>query len=330
MGLTITEVVKKEKEQEKYIEPLPGEQVDNQEEQYLKDFGQEFDVDDYGAVMIDEATPIGKVEVEGEEKEEVVVSATAKEVKKDVVEPKEEGIVDEKTEVNLDDYILKATFTDLETKYNKLQGEFNDAKNKINEGLVGVTAEEGKILKQLKYDVENTGLGILVNDFYDGKIDPTKFMTRKTVKDFTPEGVEYNSDEAVQDPFSASWKAREAWERDKEENESKYKQIGLQASEKLKKQASAPTKEEKESYEKGLIDELVTKIPQSKDKIELFLKTIDNQKNLYLMLYPTFHNMLMNSKKGKGVQAGVESITAKTKVEKKTTSDQQMDDIFGD
>ncbi len=319
------------------ITPIDGQQINKEKDladQYSNDFGDMISLDDMDAEIISDVLDNPRPEIQQAENRPSEVIPPGGKPNVD-----ENGIVQQQTQttdqagsqqIDLSNYVTKEDYEELQGKHNELQGKFNDLKGKVNGGLEGMSQEELNVLKHVKHDIENSPLSIIVNDYYQGKLDVNGLMQKKTVADFMADGQEYNSDDAVSDTNSSSWKAREEWEREKEDFVSKYRKIGNEVTESLKARKPEQTDEQIEEQNQKFVDDLIDKIPASKSHIDVFSKWIDAQKNLYLPLYVAFNAIAKRTGKSNVIEPNPQATVKGDSPSGITDVDQNLYDEFGD
>jgi hypothetical protein len=320
------------------IEPIPGQQLtpEEQEQQYVVDFGDNLDVDtlagiDLDELLVGERHPMPPTETE--EETETVVTPTGQLVTQQKGKPKSiPGI----STSDLTNYVAKETHETLQKSYNELQGKFNELQGKMNNvgELATIPLDQLKVLQRIKNDFENSPLGLIVEDYYKGTIDVSKFVPAKgTVQDYLPDGEMFDVQASFSDVSSPSYKARTQFESEQRGLASKYQQAGKFVSDKLK----APTQKDVDDVikqeEDKLLNELEKKIPAAKKHRKTFIEFLEKQPNLYMLVWPSYVSAIAAAveKQNKGIKPkpGVSGmrVTGSSGIE---DSDKQINDEFGD
>lgn len=338
-----------------YIEPIEGEQLSPEEltAQYMNDFGDNIEdfLDDVGIVENevsirpqqaqkeehDIITPDGRPLVRKDpELEDLESDAYSKEFadeveERQVVKPKEKVASTE--QVDLSDYVPKSEYDETVRKYNTLQGEFNDLKKTVNAGLSNVTDEELRVLRKIKYDYENTPLGLVVTKYYQGGLDLNavgKF--NKAPQDYMPDGEVFDQSDAFT-PGTTSFVARERWEDEKLATKSQYAQAAKYIEE-ISKKEEPDQKEldaQMEQRNKELLDELVKKVPVAAKYQDAFINWMQKQHNLFMIAWPVFASQVSTAMKKRGTQPPKEHLAGKGGGGYSSDDvDSEINDIFGD
>lgn len=303
-----------------YIEPIDGEPITDQElaeKQFAADFGDTVDDSDIADLLDGEVerpldiqqqdrkssshdvvTPDGKV-ISYKDPQKAVDDESSEEGSDDTEEEDEQvrKTVGGTSVEDSDQYVLKSEYDKLKKDFDKLHGKHSDIVGKLNnaEDIVNLKQDELLTLRRILHDMEKTPLGLIVADYYDGKLDTAKLMPAKPIRDFMPEGHEYDYEEAYNSPGSPSWNARVEWERDKEEGKRKIEAAGLSVKQRLEQEAAQPTKEDLKKQDEQLRDQLYKKIPVAKKLESEFDSYLKGISNIYFPLFASFYQ----SRKGK-------------------------------
>lgn len=113
---------------------------------------------------------------------------------------------------------LVKSYNSLLTQYETLKGVENlvsglELEKELNsQDVIDLFKETVTLLDDIKTMPE---LPDIISGIYSGKVPDALQPYSKSVKDFMPEDEIYSHEDAVTDPSSLSWKAREAWESDR-------------------------------------------------------------------------------------------------------------------
>jgi len=342
MGVKVTNPVKQENLQVgtegNYVEPIDGEQIPEEElaDQYFMDFGD--DIDSFmGTGVISEEPRETNAEVSYIEdtSEHDVISPDGQVVNRKVKDS-EPAKQEKEQNVDLSDYVPKSEFEQLTKDFNSLQGEYNDLKKTVNAGLSNVSDTELKILRKIKHDYENSPLGLIVEDYYKGKLDINKIAkASSSPQDFMPDGDIFDASEAYT-PGSPSYDAREKWEEDKNLSKQKYSKASEYISE-LSKHDQLKSQEELENeleqQNEELLKQLMSKVPSAEKHRDSFIKWLQSQSNIFMVAWPTYAaavNEAMRRKSGGGKPAPAVSGLKSSDSSYMPDSDSEMREIFGD
>jgi len=221
--------------------------------------------------------------------EEVFEEPEEKEIKEEVVEDKKEEKREEpekESRLELDESVKKALSPykgSLEEQIKQLVESHNNLLQKLQSygtvnnvikelGFEGLKPDElvetMKELKTAAIDMLNNPVVLdIIEGIATGKLSEEFKQDKKTVSDFMPEGELYDAYDAVNDPNSASWQAREKWETWNYEQRKKIDTLLEKV--KSKKQSSV---EIKEKYEKAskLLQQKLEEVKQfAKDEYDV-------------------------------------------------------------
>jgi len=315
-----------------YVEEIGGEQiaVDQMEEQFTKDFGDILNDDDFFTNSQIEDSKVPPLPDDVSRKNEDVPPRTVRKAQPDQQTVKQEPKID------LSAYVAKSEHEELTKKYNDLQGKFNDLQGKMNNvgDISQLPLDELKVLRKIKYDVETTPLGLIVEDFYRGKLDTSKFVpAKKTAQEYMPENEAFNVEDAFNNPSSPSYRARVQLDVDQNELRNKYNEVGNYIKQVAAQPQPAETSKQWEEEEKKLLDELVTKVPTASKHRDSFIKWLQSQNNIYLLAWVAYTQAVNNAvKKKKGITEP--SVTAYSRrgtaiTEDYDKSDEEIEKEFG-
>jgi hypothetical protein len=343
------------------IEPLPGDQVSPEEleQQFLNDFGDQLDhfedidvmadlqasaglrpisqqLNDLGEQEI--VTPTGQV-INPQNREIPLVAGQKKRspTASEQVNARNRQYEPMAEQVDLSNYVPKSEYESLQQKNNELQGQFTELKGKLKniEGLEGVSKEELTYLRKIKYDYENTPLGIIVSDYYNKKFDPNKFVSAKQ----SPQ--DYMSDDEIFDVGESytvgtpSYDARQQFDDGRVQIGQTYNDIAAYLKEEHSKQTITPEEAEAEweVKQRELFTEIENKFPNANKNMPVFQTWLSKQGNVYIPLYVAFTQLVKNAAQAKrGGNPPAPTLTAGGVGSQQSYeySDPEMSDVFGD
>jgi hypothetical protein len=326
------------------ITPVEGEQLTPEEQaaQYAEDFGDNIE-DLLNDTVIEEGfSDVRSIVQQTDDKGETTyvtpegqVVGKIPEEKKPVAAPVKGTVKPQETkpEVDLSNYVSKEEHDKVVKEYNTLQGEFNKLKETANQGILNISDDDLNVIRTIKHDYENTPLGLIVEKYYQGQLEIDKLVPiAKPPQEQMPEGEQFDPTEAYT-PGTASFKAREAFDFEKSQLQSQFKQAGEYiTSLKQETKSDEDVKKEAEELDEKLMGELVSKVPIAKKHEDTFRKWLDNQDNIYLLAWVAYAQSVQNVvKRSKNVNTplpGVDSIgTSDTPVV--VEAERQMEEEFG-
>lgn len=341
----LTQAIDEKGTQGNYIEPIDGQQLKDTElaNQYASDFGDEID----DSILAELSEPLDlqdkRIEItqkEGVSTKDVITPdgqhVTYKDPSKALAQQVGAVIPDQTVEgVDLNQYVAKDVHDRMVSGYNELQGKYKDLQGKVNSGVEGMTDQELKITNQIRYDIENSPLGAIVQDYYEGKLNPAVMGSSKKVSDFLLEGELYDQTEAIDQPGSVSWNARVKWEQEQSNSNQRYKEASDFVSKELEERSKLKgDNTDYDEADKKLRNDLFQRVPKAKDNEEVFFKWLEKQDNVYLPLYVGFLQLLKNNKirqTAKSMVTPIPSVVSEISPHKSSDKDDaQLYDEFGD